>query len=205
MSREVTAPTNCYGCHSRDDAHEGAFGRACEKCHDTHSFKQGLEQTMKSPRGAKAPMAAVPKAADPAGNGNSALCPALCPKTASRGRQRQLSGGDDCLSASLVGVCAFPDWQCGSTRRPCSGDLRACLGPQRSVAARHASGQLDVSHRAESLVRPEACREDPGRARGYRGDRQSGGQRRAIASWRAGWPSPRCFEASSGSRPTIAC
>lgn len=40
----VTAPTNCYGCHSRDDAHDGAFGRACEKCHDTNSFKQGLSR-----------------------------------------------------------------------------------------------------------------------------------------------------------------
>lgn len=26
-------PTTCYGCHQRDDGHNGQFGRACETCH----------------------------------------------------------------------------------------------------------------------------------------------------------------------------
>ncbi|MGL4396958.1 MAG: cytochrome c3 family protein, partial [Hyphomicrobium sp.] len=30
---KVTAPTTCYGCHSNDDAHRGAFGRNCDTCH----------------------------------------------------------------------------------------------------------------------------------------------------------------------------
>lgn len=41
---KVTAPTKCFACHSEDDAHRGAFGRACEKCHVTSSFRQGFPQ-----------------------------------------------------------------------------------------------------------------------------------------------------------------
>jgi hypothetical protein len=40
---KVTAPTRCYGCHSNDDAHRGAFGQSCEKCHVTSSFRAGLK------------------------------------------------------------------------------------------------------------------------------------------------------------------
>jgi hypothetical protein len=36
---KVTAPDSCYGCHASDDAHQGNFGRACEKCHNTKSFR----------------------------------------------------------------------------------------------------------------------------------------------------------------------
>lgn len=41
---KVTAPTLCYGCHSGDDVHQGSFGRACEKCHNTMSFKAGFSR-----------------------------------------------------------------------------------------------------------------------------------------------------------------
>ena len=27
-------PTNCYGCHAKDDAHNGRSGRECENCHN---------------------------------------------------------------------------------------------------------------------------------------------------------------------------
>lgn len=37
---KVTAPTTCIGCHADDDAHRGAFGRACETCHSTTSFRR---------------------------------------------------------------------------------------------------------------------------------------------------------------------
>ena len=39
---KVTAPTACFGCHSKDDAHRGSFGRSCEKCHVTTGFRDGL-------------------------------------------------------------------------------------------------------------------------------------------------------------------
>lgn len=38
---KVTAPTTCFGCHAKDDAHRGAFGRSCDKCHVTSSFRGG--------------------------------------------------------------------------------------------------------------------------------------------------------------------
>jgi len=37
---KVTTPTDCFSCHRQDDAHQGAFGRVCERCHTTTSFKQ---------------------------------------------------------------------------------------------------------------------------------------------------------------------
>jgi len=39
MEKQVKAPTSCYGCHSKDDVHENNFGRQCERCHVTTSFK----------------------------------------------------------------------------------------------------------------------------------------------------------------------
>jgi hypothetical protein len=36
---KISLPGSCYGCHASDDAHQGNFGRACEKCHNTKSFK----------------------------------------------------------------------------------------------------------------------------------------------------------------------
>ncbi len=38
---KATAPTTCIGCHRQDDAHQGAFGSACDKCHTTSSFREG--------------------------------------------------------------------------------------------------------------------------------------------------------------------
>jgi hypothetical protein len=40
MDSRVQAPTACAGCHVDDDVHDGNFGRACERCHVTDSFKQ---------------------------------------------------------------------------------------------------------------------------------------------------------------------
>jgi len=34
------APTDCYGCHTKDDTHEGQQGRACESCHDAGTWKK---------------------------------------------------------------------------------------------------------------------------------------------------------------------
>jgi hypothetical protein len=39
---KVSAPRTFCACHGQNDVHEGAFGRACEKCHTTVSFRQGL-------------------------------------------------------------------------------------------------------------------------------------------------------------------
>jgi hypothetical protein len=36
---KISLPGSCYGCHAGDDDHQGNFGRACEKCHNTKSFK----------------------------------------------------------------------------------------------------------------------------------------------------------------------
>jgi hypothetical protein len=36
---KMSVPSSCYGCHQSDDAHSGGFGRACEKCHNTNSFR----------------------------------------------------------------------------------------------------------------------------------------------------------------------
>lgn len=33
-------PRACASCHARDDVHDGTFGKQCEKCHVTSSFKQ---------------------------------------------------------------------------------------------------------------------------------------------------------------------
>ena len=37
---KIVLATDCYSCHRQDDAHRGAFGQACERCHTTRSFKQ---------------------------------------------------------------------------------------------------------------------------------------------------------------------
>jgi hypothetical protein len=40
---KVSAPSTRCACHGRDDdVHDGTVGRACEKCHTTVSFRQGL-------------------------------------------------------------------------------------------------------------------------------------------------------------------
>jgi hypothetical protein len=37
---KVSAPSACAACHDRDDVHDGGFGRACERCHVTSTFKR---------------------------------------------------------------------------------------------------------------------------------------------------------------------
>jgi hypothetical protein len=32
--------SDCIGCHRRNDAHDGAFGRACEQCHSVDHWKR---------------------------------------------------------------------------------------------------------------------------------------------------------------------
>jgi hypothetical protein len=40
VQTRATLPTACISCHLADDVHDGGFGRQCEKCHVTASFKQ---------------------------------------------------------------------------------------------------------------------------------------------------------------------
>jgi hypothetical protein len=35
---KIELPSNCFGCHAADDAHDGGFGRVCERCHNEKSF-----------------------------------------------------------------------------------------------------------------------------------------------------------------------
>jgi len=39
MEGKVLASTRCISCHAKSDVHEGAYGRQCEQCHVTSSFK----------------------------------------------------------------------------------------------------------------------------------------------------------------------
>ena len=39
VDAKATLPTACVSCHAGEDVHDGAFGRQCEKCHVTSSFK----------------------------------------------------------------------------------------------------------------------------------------------------------------------
>jgi hypothetical protein len=36
---KVEAPTLCVGCHAKNDVHEGSYGRQCQQCHVTSSFR----------------------------------------------------------------------------------------------------------------------------------------------------------------------
>ncbi len=36
----INMSTACFTCHRKDDRHRGAFGRLCERCHVTKSFKE---------------------------------------------------------------------------------------------------------------------------------------------------------------------
>lgn len=40
IGAKISLATTCYACHAADDAHQGSFGRACETCHTTATFKQ---------------------------------------------------------------------------------------------------------------------------------------------------------------------
>lgn len=33
-------PGDCYSCHQTDDVHDGNFGRICQRCHNTKSFRE---------------------------------------------------------------------------------------------------------------------------------------------------------------------
>jgi hypothetical protein len=37
---KIALAADCYSCHRKDDAHNGTFGEACDRCHVTTSFKQ---------------------------------------------------------------------------------------------------------------------------------------------------------------------
>ena len=38
---EVKLSRNCVSCHASDDMHAGQFGRQCERCHTTTTFRGG--------------------------------------------------------------------------------------------------------------------------------------------------------------------
>lgn len=38
---QVKLPKDCIGCHVKDDIHAGQFGRQCERCHSTVTFRGG--------------------------------------------------------------------------------------------------------------------------------------------------------------------
>ena len=38
VRKNISLSTSCGGCHRNDDVHDGRFGSACERCHDTESF-----------------------------------------------------------------------------------------------------------------------------------------------------------------------
>jgi hypothetical protein len=40
MPRKVTLSNTCNSCHEADDVHNGGFGKFCERCHVTSSFKE---------------------------------------------------------------------------------------------------------------------------------------------------------------------
>jgi hypothetical protein len=39
MEGKVITSTRCYSCHVKNDVHDGTYGRQCEQCHVTSSFK----------------------------------------------------------------------------------------------------------------------------------------------------------------------
>jgi hypothetical protein len=38
----ISLPTACFNCHRKDDVHRRSFGKRCERCHGTDSFKPAL-------------------------------------------------------------------------------------------------------------------------------------------------------------------
>lgn len=40
VEKKISLPLSCVGCHEQDDMHEGGFGKRCERCHVTSSFKK---------------------------------------------------------------------------------------------------------------------------------------------------------------------
>jgi len=54
MEGKVIASTRCYSCHVKNDVHDGTYGRQCEQCHVTASFK-----TIRSRGGAASSVGAV--------------------------------------------------------------------------------------------------------------------------------------------------
>ena len=39
METRVVASSQCASCHAKDDIHEGSYGKACQQCHVTSSFR----------------------------------------------------------------------------------------------------------------------------------------------------------------------
>ena len=40
VQKRATLPSSCVSCHAAEDVHDGGFGKQCERCHVTSSFKQ---------------------------------------------------------------------------------------------------------------------------------------------------------------------
>lgn len=49
VAARATLPTACSSCHAVDDVHDGNFGRQCEKCHVTSSFKRIKQRVSAAP------------------------------------------------------------------------------------------------------------------------------------------------------------
>ncbi len=52
--------TQCISCHGRDDVHEGGFGRQCQQCHATSSFKTLKQKTGRQGSGAISSLTVLP-------------------------------------------------------------------------------------------------------------------------------------------------
>jgi hypothetical protein len=44
VEKRATLASGCASCHAGDDVHDGSYGRQCEKCHVTSSWKRVKEQ-----------------------------------------------------------------------------------------------------------------------------------------------------------------
>jgi hypothetical protein len=40
VDKRATLPTSCASCHAGDDVHDGSFGKQCDKCHVSSTWKQ---------------------------------------------------------------------------------------------------------------------------------------------------------------------
>lgn len=40
VDKRPSLPSSCVSCHAGDDVHDGSFGRQCERCHVTSTFRQ---------------------------------------------------------------------------------------------------------------------------------------------------------------------
>ena len=61
MEGKVSASMRCVSCHAKNDIHDGTYGRQCEQCHVTSSFK-----TIRSRMGTTSSLRDLPHPARPA-------------------------------------------------------------------------------------------------------------------------------------------